>query len=102
MSILKEKLYINGNLVFPSIDDAAAAYRESYLEMAQEKLVQAINNRSTYFRLPPETPLSIIDEIRQNGFSVDYRETFNDGYVFQVSGWSERIKEEDKCYENNI
>lgn len=103
--ILEEKLYINGSLVFPSLEDAATAYRESYLEMAQEKLVQAINNKVPYLLLPLETPISVIEEIKSNGFNVKKYEYYTDGIVdvgYEVSGWKQRVNEEDMCLGNVI
>lgn len=100
--ILKEKLYINGSLVFPSLEDAAAAYRESYLEMAQEKLVQAIETKDRRFFMPECTPASVIDEIKQCGYDVEFAEYFNVGYAYQISGWEAKVTKEDASYENNI
>lgn len=100
--ILKEKLYINGSLVFPSIEDAAAAYREAYLEMAQERLVQAINNKERRFFMPTETPASVINEIKHGGYDVEFGEYFNVGYAYEVSGWEKHVREEDVLLENAL
>lgn len=94
--ILEEKLYINGSLVFPSLEDAAAAYREAYLEMAQEKLVQAINDKQWRFFMPENTPKSVIEEIKLCGYDVEFAEYFNIGYAYQISGWEAKVNKEDK------
>lgn len=100
--ILKEKLYINGSLVFPSIEDAAAAYREAYLEMAQEKLVQAIETKDRRFFMPECTPASVINEIKLGGYDVEFGEYFNVGYAYEVSGWEKHVREEDALLENTL
>ncbi len=102
MSILEDKLYVHGSLVFPSLDDAAAAYREAFLEMAQERLVQAINNKERRFFMPTETPASVIEEIKQAGYDTEYAEFFNIGYAYAVSGWVKQVDKEDKLSENAV
>lgn len=83
-------LIINGQLVFPSVEEAREKHEEIFLRDALDKLIEAIEANENDFDLHIDTPKTVVRRLRAAGYKVTheaYVTISGTRHYYKVSGW---------------